>query len=164
MSAQKNPLEMLFQWELVKPNQRYLVQPVGGETRTYTFAQVADQVRRMASALKAMNFEPGARIAISGRNTALWLFADLAISMAGYVSVGLYPKQAESATKYILEHSETRLLFVGPAPDPEGREDGRVPLPRRPQVRLRLGRAGRQAPALAGIPRADARHAADADL
>jgi len=117
MSAQKNPLEMLFHWELVKPNQRYLVQPVGGETRAYTFAQVADQVRRMATALKAMNFEPGARIAISGRNTAHWLFADLAVSMAGYVSVGLYPKQAESATKYILEHSETRLLFVGPAPD-----------------------------------------------
>ncbi|HZP11036.1 MAG TPA: AMP-binding protein [Nevskiaceae bacterium] len=117
MADQKNPLEMLFHWEQVKPNQRYLIQPVEGQTRTYTFAQAADQVRRMAAALKAMNFEPGARIAISGRNTAHWLFADLAISMAGYVAVGLYPKQAESATKYILEHSETRLIFVGPMPD-----------------------------------------------
>jgi long-chain acyl-CoA synthetase len=117
MGAQKNPLEMLFHWEQVKPNTRYLVQPVEGQVRTYTFAQAADQVRRMAAALKAMNFEPGARIAISGRNTAHWFFADLAISMAGYVSVGLYPKQAESATKYILEHSATKLLFVGPAPD-----------------------------------------------
>jgi long-chain acyl-CoA synthetase len=117
MADQKNPLEMLFHWEQAKPDQRYLVQPVEGQTREFTFAQAADQVRRMAAALKAMNFEPGARIAISGRNTAHWLFADLAIGMAGYVAVGLYPKQAESATKFILDHSETRLLFVGPAPD-----------------------------------------------
>src|ERR1043165_7013225 len=67
MSDQKNPLEMLFHWEQTRPSTRYLVQPVEGQTRTYTFAQAADQVRRMAAALKAMNFEPGARIAISGQ-------------------------------------------------------------------------------------------------
>jgi long-chain acyl-CoA synthetase len=117
MSAQKNPLEMLFQWEQTRPGARYLVQPVDGKEQTYTFAQAADQVRRMAAALKAMNFEPGSRIAISGRNTAHWFFADLAISMAGYVAVGLYPKQAESATKFILEHSDSKLIFIGPAPD-----------------------------------------------
>src|ERR1044071_6862719 len=141
MSDQKNPLEMLFHWEQARPNQKYLFQPVDGVLQTYTFAQTADQVRRMAAALKAMNFEPGARIAISGRNTAHWFFADLAISMAGYVSVGLYPKQAESATRYILEHSETRLLFIGPAPDiedflraiPKGIKTVAFPYPEVPQ-------------------------------
>jgi long-chain acyl-CoA synthetase len=117
MSLTKNPLQMLFQWEKEKPNKGFLFQPFDGVWKTYTWAEVADQVRRMAAALRAMGFEPGARIAISGRNTAHWFMADLAISMAGYVSVGLYPKQAAAATSYILSHSETRLLFVGPMPD-----------------------------------------------
>jgi len=117
MSADKNPLEMLFHWAQVKPDKGFLFQPFDGVWKTYTWAETADQVRRMASALASMGFEPGARIAISGRNTAHWFMADLACSMAGFVPVGLYPKQAAAATKYILEHSETRLLFLGPMPD-----------------------------------------------
>ena len=116
MKAQKNPLEMLFQWAEQKPDQPYLYQAVNGQWQAYTFGQVADQTRRMAAALKAM-FPAGSAVAISGRNTAHWFMADQAIAMAGMISVGLYPKQAAEHTRYILEHSETKLVFVGPAPD-----------------------------------------------
>jgi long-chain acyl-CoA synthetase len=117
MSNDKNPLQMLFHWAQNKPNAGFLFQPTDGVWKTYTWAEVADQVRRMASAIKAMGFAPGSRIAISGRNTAHWFMADQAIAMAGMVSVGLYPKQAAAATSFILNHSETQLLFVGPMPD-----------------------------------------------
>src|SRR3546814_14071414 len=47
----------------------------------------------------------------------LWFLADLAIAMAGYISVGLYPKQSCDAVKFILKHSDTKAIFVGPMPD-----------------------------------------------
>ena len=116
MSAQKNPLEMLFQWAGQKPDKPYLYQAVNGQWQPHTFAQVAEQVRRMAAALKAV-LPAGSKVAISGRNTAHWFMADQAIAMAGMISVGLYPKQSAEHTRFILEHSETKLVFVGPAPD-----------------------------------------------
>ena len=117
MSVQKNPLELLFQWAEKHPNKPYLYQSVNGQWRSYSWGEVADQVRRMAAALKKLVPEPGSRIAISGRNTAHWFMADLAISAAGHVSIGLYPKQATATVKYILEHSETKAVFFGPMPD-----------------------------------------------
>ncbi len=113
---QKNPLQMLFHWADRKPDTPYLYQAINGQWKAYTWSQVADSVRRMASALKA-TLPAGSKVAISGRNTAHWFMADQAISMAGMVSIGLYPKQSEAHTRFILEHSESRLVFVGPAPD-----------------------------------------------
>lgn len=117
MSIKKNPVEMLMQWAQQRPDTPWLFQPVRGQWHTITWADAEAQVRSMASALRGLGLSEGARIAISGRNTAHWFLADLAISMAGYVSVGLYPKQAPEAVSYILKHSETELLFLGPMPD-----------------------------------------------
>ncbi len=113
----KNPVEMLLQWAQERPNQTWLHQPVDGVWKKYSWAECEAQVRSMATALRQLGLPDGARIAISGRNTAHWFMADLAIAMAGYVSVGLYPKQAPDAVRYILDHSETKILFVGPMPD-----------------------------------------------
>src|SRR5690349_2523950 len=116
MTDQKNPLQMLFQWAQQKPDKPFMFQAVDGRWVPYTWAQTADQVARMATALRAL-LPPGSKVALSGRNTAHWMMADQAIAMAGMVSIGLYPKQSEAHTRYILEHSETKLVFVGPAPD-----------------------------------------------
>lgn len=113
----KNPLQMLFHWAETTPDRPYLHQPINDVWTTYSYAQVADQVRRMAAALETLDLPEGAKIGISGRNTAHWFMADMAISMAGYVSVGLYPKQAPEHITYILEHSEASAVFVGPMPD-----------------------------------------------
>jgi len=116
MTDQKNPLQMLFHWAGQHPDKAFLYQAVNGEWKPYSWGQVADQVARMAAALKAL-LPAGSKVAISGRNTAHWFMADQAISMAGMVSVGLYPKQSEAHTRFILEHSESKLVFIGPAPD-----------------------------------------------
>ncbi|HEY0973607.1 MAG TPA: AMP-binding protein [Solimonas sp.] len=115
----KNPVETLLQWAKERPNQVWLHQPVNGVWKTYTWAECEAQVRSMATALRNLGLPAGARIAISGRNTAHWFLADMAIAMAGYVSVGLYPKQSVDAVKYIFKHSETKAVFVGPMPDPQ---------------------------------------------
>ncbi|MGE5651897.1 MAG: AMP-binding protein [Bacillota bacterium] len=117
MKVDQYPVQMLRQWASQQPDRRWLFQPVNGQWKSLTWGQAADQVARMASALQAMGWEPGSRIAISGRNSAHWFLADMAIAMAGYVSVGLYPRQSQENTRYILEHSEAKALFLGPMMD-----------------------------------------------
>lgn len=116
MSIQ-SPVDLLMRWVRERPNDPYLHQPVDGRWRTYTWSEVADQALRMASALQALDLAPGTRVAITGVNTAHWYMADAAVMMAGCVTVGLYPNQSPEHVRYILEHSETQLLFLGPMPD-----------------------------------------------
>ena len=104
----------LLHWEKNLPNKTALVQPlVSGQVISYTWADVANQVRCMATYLLSLNLPHGTSIAIYGKNSAHWIMADLAIWMAGHVSVPLYPTlNAEGAT-YVLEHSDAKVLLIG---------------------------------------------------
>ena len=107
-------LQRLYQWEQTTPDKTVFTQPVGGGVvREWTWKQAVDEVRRMAAYLKGLNLEPGSRIAMLAKNSAHWMMADWAIWMAGHVSVPLYPTLAASTVQQILEHSESKLLFVG---------------------------------------------------
>jgi long-chain acyl-CoA synthetase len=117
MRDYKTPVDMLLRWEKERPDAVWLVQPVKGRTLTWTWAQAAAQAKAMAGALRALGLSPGDRVAISGRNTAHWFLADLACGLAGLVGIGLYPKQAPDAVTYILKHSESKALFLGPMTD-----------------------------------------------
>ena len=111
-------LQRFYHWEKTAPKRVTLTQPLGGgKVRDYTWAEVGDQVRRMAAHLQSLGFAPGDRIALVSKNCAHWLMADLAIWMAGYVSVPLYPTLAGDTVRQILEHSESKLLFVGKLDD-----------------------------------------------
>ena len=117
MSRHLHPVEMLFKWARECPDKPWLHQPTNGSMVSYTWAQAAEMVGRMAAAMKAQGWEPGSCIAICGINTAHWFMADLAAQLAGYVPVGLYPKQAPKMTRYIMRHCEAKALFVGPMPE-----------------------------------------------
>jgi long-chain acyl-CoA synthetase len=107
-------LQRLYQWEQTAPNRVALTQPMGGDVvQDFTWAQVADQARRMAAHLQAQGWAPGSKIAILSKNCAWWMMSDLAIWMAGHVSVPLYPTLAPETIRQILEHSESKALFVG---------------------------------------------------
>ncbi|WP_111860593.1 AMP-binding protein [Acinetobacter sp. CFCC 10889] len=104
----------LFYWEQQQPHKTYLVQPLSdGTVVKYTWQDVAHQVRLMASHLQALNFPPQSNIAIYGKNSAHWIIADLAIWLAGHVSVPLYSTLNAEGAKYVLEHSEAKFLFIG---------------------------------------------------
>ncbi|MBW2941295.1 AMP-binding protein [Zhongshania aquimaris] len=109
----KTPLEMLYQWESTAAEQVFLRQPKALQWTEYTWAQVADRARRLATYLSAQDYEPGSRIAVFAKNCADWVVVDFAIMLSGHVSVPLYPGQDAPSSKYILEHSESRLIFLG---------------------------------------------------
>jgi long-chain acyl-CoA synthetase len=72
-----------------------------------------DQSRRMAAHLQGLGLQPGDRVAIFSKNTAHWLMSDFAIWLAGGVSVPLYPTLTPPTIRQILEHSDSKFLFVG---------------------------------------------------
>ena len=114
MSIPSLLLDYVYAHEAARPNQVYLTQPLGqGQVADYTWAQTMDQARRMATHLKGLNFEPGARIAILSKNCAHFFMAELAIWMAGYTTVAIFPTEGPDTVKFVLEHSEASLLFVG---------------------------------------------------
>jgi long-chain acyl-CoA synthetase len=114
VTPQDLPLACLYRWERERTDQVYLSQPMGeGEILDITWGQAADQVRRMAAWLQAQGWPAGSRVAIIGKNSAHWLLADLAIFMAGHVSVPVYPTFHAEALDFILAHSEAKAAFIG---------------------------------------------------
>jgi long-chain acyl-CoA synthetase len=107
-------LQFFYRWERERRERVYLTQPLpGGGVREWTWGQTADQVRRMATYLKAQNWEPGTRIAILSRNCAWWIMADLAIWMSGHVTVPIYPSMKPQSVRQIMEHSGAKACFLG---------------------------------------------------
>jgi long-chain acyl-CoA synthetase len=107
-------LDYIYEHEQSKGQQVFLTQPLGGgRIANYTWAETMDQARRMAAYLASQGFEPGARIAILSKNTAHFLMAELAIWMAGFTTVAIFPTESAKTIQYVLEHSGASLLFVG---------------------------------------------------
>jgi long-chain acyl-CoA synthetase len=118
MATQSPPallaLQRLYHWETTTPNRVAMSQPMGnGVMQDFTWAQTAEQVRRMAAHLQSQGWEPGSKVAILSKNCAWWMMTDLAIWMAGYVSVPLYPTLAADTVRQILTHSEAKAVFIG---------------------------------------------------
>ncbi|HEX4855294.1 MAG TPA: AMP-binding protein [Limnobacter sp.] len=107
-------LDCLDHWAAVQPNKVYFTQPFSTErTVDYTWAQVADQVSRMAAYLQSLNLPPKTHIAILGKNSAHWIMADLAIWRAGHVSIPLYPTLNAETAEYVLDNSDAKMIFIG---------------------------------------------------
>ena len=106
-------LDWFHYWELTQPQAVYLTQPNGHQVIDYTWAEVGDQARRMAAYLKSLKLAPRSSIGLLSKNCAHWFIADLAIWMAGHVTVPLYPTLNAETARHILEHAEVKLLFVG---------------------------------------------------
>jgi long-subunit acyl-CoA synthetase (AMP-forming) len=114
MANSKLILDFVYQHEEAQADKVFLTQPTGGgQAVDYTWRQMMDQARRMASHLKAQGFEPGVRIAILSKNCAHFIMAELAIWMAGGTTVAIFPTETADTVKYVLEHSGASLMFVG---------------------------------------------------
>jgi long-chain acyl-CoA synthetase len=114
MAANKLMLDYVLDHEENMRDRVYMTQPVGNnQVVDYTWGQVADESRRVAAYLKGRGHPPGARIAILSKNCAHFIMAEVAIWMAGYTTVAIFPTETAETINYVLTHSEASLLFVG---------------------------------------------------
>ena len=107
-------LECIYQHEKNLADKIFLTQPLGGgKVLDYTWAQTVDQSRRMAAHLKTLGLPHGAKVALLSKNCAHFFMAEMAIWMAGYTTVAIFPTESADTVKFVLQHSESSLLFVG---------------------------------------------------
>ena len=119
-----NPLEKFIQWETSTPDAVFLRQPLSGEWKTWTYLEAGSEIRRIASALTDYNLPAHSNVAILSKNCAHWFMADLAIWLAGHISVPIYPTLSASGIQYILEHSESKIIFLGKLDDYSNQRSG----------------------------------------
>ena len=132
MDPQRLILQHVYDHETALADRVFLTQPVGeGKVVDYSWAEVMDQARRMAAHLRAQGLEPGDRVAILSKNCAHFFMAELAIWLAGGTTVAIFPTETAETIRFVLEHSEAKLIFVGKLDDWPAQEPGVDPaLPR----------------------------------
>lgn len=114
MSSMKTPLQAFASTVRQRGKAVAMIQPLGGgKLREYNWLEIQDEALRMASYLRSLNLPANTNVALMSKNCAEWIVADLAIWMAGHVSVPLYPTLTSTSVRLILEHSGAPLLFVG---------------------------------------------------
>ncbi|WP_150303832.1 AMP-binding protein [Pseudomonas saliphila] len=112
--AVSSALESFYERERAHPDRVYLVQPrAAGGADEFTWAEVGDQARRIAAYLRSLELDAGSHIALFSKNCAHWIIADLAIWMAGHVSVPIYPTLNNDAVRQILEHAQCQAAVIG---------------------------------------------------
>ena len=109
----------LVDWAEKMPDRGFLYQPVKGEIRRHSIAESEDVSRRIAAALQGLGLAPGDKVAILAKNSAEWILADIAIAMAGMISVPIYPTANSDTISYIIGHAEARAIFIGKLDEPE---------------------------------------------
>ncbi|MEZ6961311.1 MULTISPECIES: AMP-binding protein [unclassified Aeromonas] len=122
--AKKLPLEMLYHWERQCPDRIYLRQTINREYVDFTWGEVAEEARRMVTALRHLGLVSGDKVALLSKNCAQWFIADLAMQMGQYVSVPIYPTANVDTIEYVLRHSEAKAIFVGKLDDWKSQEAG----------------------------------------
>ena len=119
-----SPLDAFTHWETSTPDNIFLRQPFNRQIKEYTYKDAGDEIRRMATALKALDMPAHSHVALISKNCAHWIMADLAIMMAGHVSIPIYPTLNADSIRQILEHSESKAVIVGKLDNYEAQKPG----------------------------------------
>ncbi|MCF6361644.1 MAG: AMP-binding protein [Cyclobacteriaceae bacterium] len=124
MPSFDSPLAAFLHWESTTPNDTFLRQPLNGDIKEYTYKESGDEIRKAATGLKALDMPENSKVALISKNCAHWIMADLAIMMAGHISVPLYPTLGPDTIKLVLEHSESKAIFIGKLDNYEVQKSG----------------------------------------
>ena len=83
-----------------------------GIWQTWTWSEVADEIRALACGLAALGFKRGDRLAIIGDNRPHLYWAMPAAQAVGGVPVPVYQDSVADEMQYVLEHAECRFAVV----------------------------------------------------
>lgn len=83
-----------------------------GVWRGTSYAEYARLVTRAAKALLALGVESASTVAILGFNRSEWTVFDLAAMSVGAAPIGIYTTSSASDVRYILKHSDARVVLV----------------------------------------------------
>ena len=102
-----------YKWEKEFKDKPFLRQPFGDKWEEYTWGEVGQMARKLASGLKSLGLRDNAHIGLISKNCREWIIADLAIMIAGYVSVPFFPSLKGKELAYVIDFGDVDALFVG---------------------------------------------------
>lgn len=106
-------LPELFAWQVRRQGDRLAIRyKEFGIWHRVSWREYGERVETVAAALLAFGLRPQENVAVLGENRPEWLYCHLGIQTAGGATVGIYPTSAPEQIKYLLDHSEARLLFA----------------------------------------------------
>ena len=102
-----------YKWEKELANKPFLRQPFGDRWEEYTWAEVGQMARKLATGLKSLGLRDKAHIGLVSKNCREWIIADIAITMAGMVSVPFFPTLTGKQINEVLKLGDVDALFIG---------------------------------------------------
>ena len=122
----KTLIEYFYDKEKNWADRPYLHQPFGDKWETYTWGEVGDKARRLATWLKKQCPKEKAHISIVSRNCREWAICDIAIQMAGFISVPFYANLSGKQLAEVISLGDVDLLLFGKV---DGWEDMKTGIP-----------------------------------
>ena len=102
-----------YDYELKLKDKPFLRQPYGKSWKELTWEEAGQMARKLATGLKSLGLKEKSHVGLISKNCKEWVIADLAIMMAGYVSVPFFPTLKSNEIKHLIEFGEVEALFVG---------------------------------------------------
>jgi len=102
-----------YKWEKKLKDKPFLRQPFGDKWEEYTWGETGQMARKLAAGLKTLGLPPKSHIGLMSKNCREWIIADLAIYMAGYISVPFFPTLNSKELKSLLHFGDVSALFMG---------------------------------------------------
>jgi long-chain acyl-CoA synthetase len=99
-----------------------------------TWGQYLERVRDFALGLRALGFGRGDTLGIIGDNRPEWLYAELAAQSLGGAAVGVYQDSLADQVRYIVDHSDARIVVVEDQEQVDKLLDAKAALPRLERV------------------------------
>jgi len=105
-------LHRLAKWAEAQPQSAAQKYKDNGVWKTITAKEFNDRVYYLALFLESRGFSKSETGCILSGNTYSWIQTDLAVTLIGAKSAGLYPNSTAKEIQYILEHTEATVLSV----------------------------------------------------
>ena len=85
---------------------------VGDEWHDVSYSELGTAVSEIGRGLIDLGLEHGDKVSILAHTRPEWTYANLAILAAGTVSVSIYQTNSAEECHYVLQHSESKAVFV----------------------------------------------------
>ncbi len=106
-------IQYFYKQVATNPKKPFLHQPFGDRWETYTWAEVGQMARKLAAHINAKGLKPKSHIGLVSKNCREWIIADLAIMIAGHISVPFFPTLTGDQIAEVLHLGDVELLFAG---------------------------------------------------
>ncbi|MFT3766883.1 MAG: long-chain fatty acid--CoA ligase [Minicystis sp.] len=100
----------LFNQAKARPSAPAFHHKIGGSYRPTTWSEYATLVRRAGKALLARGLE--GTVSILGFNRPEWVILDVAAMATGGAAAGIYTTSSAEEVRYIVHHSESKVVLV----------------------------------------------------